>query len=477
MWLPRALRAWLQRQFGVVNNLRLVWPQDWYQLGRDAPGAVAPELTFPAVFRAIDMISNDIARMPMRHWRWEDGRRSEVEDSWECGRLDKPNEYQTGFDLMKGLVSAQLLRGNGYLYALRNRRWQVDTLHGLFPDYVSVYRTGPDYFYQVSANELAEIDTARMVPARAMFHHRMAHFNDPLIGVTPMIAAAVSSQAGLAILRQSMRFFQRMARPSGLLQTAKALDRGKAEQIKERFQRIFAGEEGAGDVAVLEEGLQWQALTMTAVDSDLINQLRYTVEDVARVYGVPLFMLGDLTKATYSSAEQLAQLYLNQCLSAHMKALEWRFSQFFGMNVRREFLAFDTDELLRAELRTRIEALSRGVQGGILTPNEARRVDGRDPVEGGDQIFMQQQMVPVAQLASRTDLTQKPAMTAPPAQTPTREIAAPAIDREALREALRRAVFDKSLGSPPARPRIPYRASALALAHAERDGRELATYH
>ncbi len=490
--------AWLQRQLGPGGvNLRLVWPDNWYQTGRDPPGSPRyGSLTFPAVYSSIDIISSDIARLPMRHWKDDGERRQEVRDSWPCRTLDKPNEYQTGFDLMKQLIASQLYRGNGYLFPIRNRRNQIDELHCLFPDYVWIYRTGTtEYFYNVSAQPLADIESAVMVPPRDMFHHRMLTINDPLWGITPMVAAAISSSAGLAILRSSEKFFNRMARPSGVLSTDKSLARQKAEEMKERWQRIYAGEEGAGDVAVLEEGLQWKPLTMTAVDAQLIDQLRYSVEDVARVYRVPLFMLGDLTKVNYNSSEQLTRIYWAGCLSAHMQSLEWRISQFFGMDGRTEYLEFDLDALFKAEEQARIETLSRSVQGGLRSNNEARRVLGLNPVAGGDTVFMQQQMVPVAQLAGRSDLNPKPPQmpsTAPdPRDAPGgRELAlssplstANDIHSTApdLTEALMRAVFNSAPA--PVVPRSRYTDSVLASRHQQRrlaygpNGRVERTYH
>jgi hypothetical protein len=277
------------------------------------------------------------------------------------------------------------------------------------------------------------------------------------------------------------------------LSTDKSLQRQKAEEMKERWQRIYAGEEGAGDVAVLEEGLQWKPLTMTAVDAQLIDQLRYSVEDVARVYRVPLFMLGDLTKVNYNSSEQLTRIYWAGCLSAHMQALEWRLSHFFGMDGRKEYLEFDLDALFKAEEQSRIETLSRSVQGGLRSNNEARRVLGLNPVAGGDTVFMQQQMVPVSFLAGRTDLNPKPPLMPSSAPEP-RELISPlstandihsAPSPEDLTEALMRAVFADQAGRPPAPaiPRSRYADSILAYRHQQRrlaygpDGRRQPAYH
>lgn len=471
------LRSWIGKQlgFGGIRNVRLIWPENWYQVGRDPPGSAGgASLTFPAVYASIDIISSDIARLPLRHWKDDGETRIEVRNSWEVQVMDRPNAYQTGFDMVKMIVMSQLFRGNGYLFARRNGRYQVDELHPIFPDFIAPYRTfdvGGDYFYQVSGQPLAEIDVNKMLPPRDIFHHRMMVFADPLIGISPLVAAAVSSSLGLAILRGEEQFFGRMSRPSGVLQTAHRLDERAAERLKDKWKRTYSGEEGAGDIAVLEEGLEWKPLTMNAVDAQLIEQLRYAVEDVARVYRVPLFMLGDLTKATYSSSEQLSQLYLQGCLSAHMESLEARLSQFFGMDGRTEYLAFDRDRLLQAESRTRIETLTKAIQGGLRTPNEARRVEGLNAVEGGDTVFLQQQMTPVSQLATRSDLNPKPGMTPTPgAQTPTRELEAPAEPVEArvwgqgLSAALDAAVFDTPAV---AAPSVPYERSVLSFRHAQ----------
>jgi hypothetical protein len=133
-----------------------------------------------------------------------------------------------------------------------------------------------------------------------------------------------------------------------------------------------------------------------------------------------------------------------------MVAIEDKFTQFFDMNGRTEWLEFDTDYLFRTEMQARVEALARSVQGGLRTPNEARAVEGLNPVTGGDQIFMQQQMVPVEVLATRTDLTSKPPTSGPnPPPTPTAALdaptqlalPAPALSSDALRDALMGEVF------------------------------------
>lgn len=266
------------------------WGPTWYQSGYPSPSSMPPMLTFPAVFTSIDTISSDIARLPFRHFQIKGTQTVEVENSAALRVLEKPNGYQCRFDMIKQLVASQLYRGNGYLYGIRNRRYEIDELHVLWPDTVWPQRSGAEVFYSVGIDHLAGIDVQRTLTTRECMHHRMLVLADPLIGISPLIAAALSTSAGTAILMQSERFFNKMSRPSGVLQTAGRIDRDKAQEIKDRWKAVYEGAPGAGEVAVLEQGLEWKPLTLTAVDSQLIEQLRYTVEDVARVYRLPVFI-------------------------------------------------------------------------------------------------------------------------------------------------------------------------------------------
>lgn len=400
---PRATKA-----AGITGSVS--WPTDtWWQAGFSPLPRQHSSLAFPAVYTSIDTISSDIAALPLRHYRVVSAQPRQVEqvaDSAAIRVLSRPNDYQTTFDLFKGVIASQLFRGNGYLYGVVNGRNEFDELHLLVPDLVVIRRNGGDVFYQVTQQPLAALDAAMTVlPARVIFNHRMFCVGDMLYGITPLMAAALSSAAGVSILRSQEAFFRRMARPSGVLQTAGKIDPQRAEAIKERWNRVFRGEEQAGDTAVLEEGLEWKPLTMTSVDAQLIEQLRYTVEDVARVYRLPMFMLGDLTKVNFSSSEQLTRIYHAGCLAAHIASLQSRLTSFFQMDPRREYLEFDLNALFRTEMRARVEGLTRAIQGGLRTPNEAREIEGLNPAEGGDTIFMQQQMVPATVLANRTDLS------------------------------------------------------------------------
>src|SRR5262249_11444924 len=156
-----------------------------------------------------------------------------------------------------------------YCYAgQRNARGEVKSLHVLNP-----YRVVPlitpgtgEVFYRCGEDYLAGLVNDQLVPERDMIHHRLPLLPGyPLIGVTPIYAAAASSALGLKILQDSQQFFGNASRPSGVLTTPQNMSEDNQARTKQEWDTAYRGAE-FGKVAVLVGGMQWQPLTITAQD-------------------------------------------------------------------------------------------------------------------------------------------------------------------------------------------------------------------
>ena len=167
--------------------------------------------------------------------------------------------------------------------------------------------------------------------------------------------------------------------------------------------RNFSGD-NTGAPAVLGEGLSWESMTMNAVDAQLIEQLRWSVEDVARAFRVPSFMLGEMTKATFRNTEQLGQLYLQGCLGYHVEALEARLDADLALEDGTE-VEFDLSAILRSDSEARFTTYAKAIGAGVMTVNEVRAVEGFPPIAGGDVAFIQVQNVPLSVAASGKGIT------------------------------------------------------------------------
>ena len=124
--------------------------------------------------------------------------------------------------------------------------------------------------------------------------------------------------------------------------------------------------------------------------------LKYSTADIARVFGVPLAMINDMTGATYNNTEQLIMTWLRMGLGFYLEHIELAFDQLFEIERSDDFTELDIKALLRPDFKSQIEGLSKAVTGGLYAPNEARRELSLPRVPNGDEPRVQQQMVPLS---------------------------------------------------------------------------------
>lgn len=373
----------------------------WQMSGRGFDSPVSP-MQFSAVYSCVSIIADDISKLPLQIWQKNERGKTEVTNTAVYRVLMKPNHYQTRIDFFLYLISSYLLEGNGYAYIDRDGTGAPAALYPLPPTDVQIAVSDDgSVFYDVPENVLygpvftRGSNTRRIrVPARDMLHHRALTYSNPLVGITPITAAALSAHTGLRILQQSDKFFANLQRPSGILTS----DNNLGDKALERLKAVWKETQGGknfGSVAVFDGGIKWQPLTMTAVDAQLIEQLKFSVSDVARAFRVPLFLLGEGTGTTFKNAETMMSVYYSQTLSFHLGLLEERINQSLGLSRVGQSAVFDLKSILRTEFKERIEAYTRGIQQGMFTPNEARDWEGLNPKEGGDDLLVQSQMIPL----------------------------------------------------------------------------------
>ena len=401
---------------------------EWQSSSRGAVGGVVKKspLAHSAVYTCINNITSDISKLPLRVMRpRESGGGREPHTEHPLTRvLEKPNGYQTSLQFLQHYVAAKLWTGNAYVLLFRDARGVVQTMHALDPLSVTPAVTEEgSVWYLVKADRLNRLKEDVYIPARDIIHDRAVTLFHPLIGVSPLYAAAVSASIGNSISANSDMFFSNMSRASGTLTAPGDIPPATAERLKKEWDGNYSGL-GFGRVAVLGAGLEWKPLTMTAVDAQLIEQLRFTVEDIGRVYRVPSFMLGE-TKLTYRNSEQLSRYYFQGCLSYHIEALEQCFQQKFEMTKGSE-IEFDLSPLFRMETDLRYETHSKALTSGIKSINEVRAEEDLPPVKGGEEPRLQMQYVPLS-MANGPVPGQSPAPAPTPTPTPTPE---PADDDE-----------------------------------------------
>lgn len=375
-------------------------PINWWQTGQ----ILQPyETCSPMVEACISAYSQTVAMCPGDHWRLNThGGRDRVKNSSLSRILRHPNEYQSASDFMLNMTRWLYLNGNSYALALRNDRYEIIELHIMNP---LVCRpriaVGGEIFYSLFGNDVIQAQLGNepiMVPARDVLHirlHTRRVHPIPLIGESPILAAMNDIGVGNAISKQQQSFYSNEARPSAVLSTDLVLDKDQVQQLRDRWNdqsKMLA----AGGTPILTAGLKVQPWSLGGRDSAIADVMKLSKENIALAFRIPLQILG-LGGTSYGSTELLMQSWIASGLGFALNHIEEAFGVLFQLKGQPdEYVEFDTAALLRSAFSVRIEALARGVQGGIFSPNEAREQEGLDHVKFGDEPRVQQQVVPLS---------------------------------------------------------------------------------
>jgi len=224
--------------------------------------------------------------------------------------------------------------------------------------------------------------------------------------VSPIYACGMAAMQGLAIQGNSTKFFQNGSAPGGVLTAPGSISDATAKRLKDYWDVNYTGD-NVGKVAVLGDGLKYEAMSVSAVDAQLIDQLHWSGEDVARCFKVPAYMVGIGAPPTHvATTEALVQQYYAQCLQVLLTSVERCLDDGLGLTVpingTQYGVQFDIADLIWMDTATRTKAAADGIGSGALSPNEARGMYfSLGPVDGGDSPYLQQQYFSLAALQER----------------------------------------------------------------------------
>jgi HK97 family phage portal protein len=314
--------------------------------------------------------------------------------------LRRPNHYQNRIKFIEQWIVSKLLHGSTYVLKEKDARGGIVTgLYILDANRVSVLvADNGEVFYELKTDTLSGITKEVTVPASEIIHDMMVSLWHPLIGVSPIYAAAMSATQGRRIQTNSSSFFNNMSRPSGMLTAPGTISDDTANRLKKEWETNFSGN-NIGRLAVLGDALKYEAMTIPAQQAQLIEQLEWTARDIAACFHMPLFKVGGPVPANHT-IEALNLQYYSDCLQSLIEQFELCLDE--GLRLPAGYsVELDTDQLARMDTAAQIEALNKSVAGGWMAPNEARKARNLRPVVGGDSPMIQQQNYSLAALAKR----------------------------------------------------------------------------
>ncbi|HEH1845663.1 phage portal protein [Proteus mirabilis] len=348
--------------------------------GRRVSTQLAMQLT--SVFSCVRVLAESVGMLPCSLYeQLESGNKRAIKERLHKLLAVKPNNYMTPQEFWELLIACLCLRGNFYAYKVYALGEVVELLP-LDPSCVTPNLNSqwePEY-HVTFPNGKSETLTQQEI-----WHVRIFTL-DGLVGLSPIAYARQAIGLGLATEEHGARLFGNGAVTSGVLQTEQELSDLAFDRLKRDFEENHQGLTNAHKPLILEMGLKWQQISLSAEDAQFLETRKFQLEEICRIFRVPLHMVQNTDRATFNNIENLGIGFINYSLVPYLIRIEQRINAgLVKASKQGTFYAkFNTGALLRGDMKSRFEAYSTGINWGIYSPNECRELEELNPREGGD---------------------------------------------------------------------------------------------
>ena len=343
----------------------------------------------------VRVIAETIASLPLHVYEATDtGSRKAPEHPLYRLLHDEPNAELTSFVWRETMLSHLLLWGNAYCQIIRTGRNKIDSIYPLIPDQMEVDRDSKGnltYTYTTSEGK-----TYALKPEDVL--HIPGLGFDGVVGYSPIALEKSAIGLGIAAEEYGSKFFSNGARPSGILVHPNTVKDPSA--LRASWNAAFTGSANAGKVAVLEENMHFEPLTMPNNEAQFLETRKFQVNEICRIFRVPPHMIGDLDRATFSNIEHQSISFAVHTIRPWLVRIEQAMNRaLFPDNEKgRFYVQFNLDGLMRGDYKSRMEGYAIARQNGWMSANEIRELENLNPLsdeDGGNVYLVNGNMIPI----------------------------------------------------------------------------------
>lgn len=349
-----------------------------------------------AVYACVNLISNHVGTINTHLYRRKGrGKERATEHPLYNVLRWQPNPEMTAMDFKKVMQAYRELWGNAYAEIVRNRRGEVVSLWPIPPDVVEKKRTeSGDLYYVVRTQDGQDV----ILPEANVFHLR--GLGNGIEGSRFIELARGAISLAMATEEYGSKFFEHGASASGIVEHAASLSDEAFNRFKDSFNAGYSGLSNAHRILFLEQGNKFHQLTVPNDNAQFIESRKFQIEEIARLFGVPLHKIAMLDKATNNNIEHQGIEYVQDCLEP--RCTQWEQEarrQLLGKkNQTVMFVKFNLGKLMRGDTKTRAEYYNTMRQNGVMSANDIRESEDMDPIpeeKGGDEYLVNGNMIPI----------------------------------------------------------------------------------
>jgi len=327
-------------------------------------------------FACTNILSNSVALLPIKVTKFVDGKRVSVKHPLEKILNLTPNQKYNKFNFFKLLIESVILNGNGYAYIERDERLNVKALHLIDPAYVTPMPQEDGTVKYIVAGMDTAVDAMNMI-------HLFQHCDEMYNGISVIKYASMSLQSAWDKEVHSDAFYAGGAGLMGVIKASAPLTAAQKKEIAESWERSMA-KTANGGVAILPQGLDFQAISVSPEDAQLLESMQYDVISICRFFNVSPLKVFDYSHMSYSSLEQVSLSFLQESVLPYTQLIEDEFNKkiFRPSEVGNLAIDFDYASIMTADKKTEAEYYRTLITNGLATVNECRERLGLPNLDG-----------------------------------------------------------------------------------------------
>jgi HK97 family phage portal protein len=288
------------------------------------------------------------------------------------------NEFMSAAEVRRRATQDAVIFGDGYALVTRTAGRPAEILYVPHQAVVLEYKPDGEPRYRIDNREYGPSD---------VIHLQTPNPSNPLQQRGLGLLHTGRDAIGLAILleRASSTLFRNSCKPSGLISVKGALNATAAARMAQAWRAAHSGDK-AGGIAIFDNESSYTPINFTSVDSEMVAQRNLAVSEISRLTQVPVTLLADMSRATYSNSIQYDLQFIKYGLQPWLRAWCDAYARCLLSPEERNTMhfEFDLDQLLQADPTARAAAFAQYRSAGVLTANDVRRDLNKPPLPDGD---------------------------------------------------------------------------------------------
>lgn len=332
-------------------------------------------LTISAFYNAIEILSDDIAKLPKAVFQKKNDNRNKLSNH-PVNKLiaSRPHPKMSAFTFWKTLEAMRLLKGNAFAEVVRNNNTgETLQLNLLNPDKVTVFETDEKLYYKYNGRI---IDSADML-------HFLGFSLDGKVGIGVVTYAATQ----LGVILEAQKYGETVYNNRGLSYGVIESDNEVADPNKQLLADGFNAKMKSKDphkIAVLDEGMKYKRISITPAEAQFLETNKNGVTEVCRWLNIAPHLLKDLGSANYSNIYQQSIEHVQVSVMPRVISKEQELNEklFSATEKQTLYIKFNINALLRGDLASKAQFYTSMTYSGIYTRNEIRELEDMNPIEG-----------------------------------------------------------------------------------------------